>query len=110
MKNADNVRSSQDHTELKGELLGIRVNGQLASINGRAGFASEQVAPLLLDASDLVMDASGATANLGGGGDEEASTREDAPLDVGEEALTKGEQALAPGLSRMQRRGRRPQR
>ncbi len=55
------------------------------------------------------MDASGATANLGGRGDEEASTREDAPLDVEEEALTKGEQALAPGLSRNSTPGRRPQ-
>ena len=105
VKDADNIRSGQDHTELKGELLGIRVNGQFALIKRRTGFASEQVAPLLLDASDLVMDASGATANLGGRGDEEASTRKDAPLDVGEEALTKGEQALAPGLSRIQRRG-----
>ena len=64
---------------------------------------SERIAPLLLDASDLVVDVSGATANLGGRGDEEGSTREDAPLDVREEALTKGEQALrlpAPGLGR----------
>ena len=91
MKNADNVRSGQDHTQFKGELLGIGVNGQFASINGHAGFSSEQVAPLLLDVSDLVIDASGATANLGGRGDERASTREDAALDVGEEALTKGE-------------------
>ncbi len=109
MKNADNVGSGQDHTELKGELPGIRVSGQFASINRRAGFASEHVAPLLLDASDLVVDASGATANLGGGGDEEAATREDAPLDVGEVALAQGEQALAPGLSRIATPGRRPQ-
>ena len=105
MKNAHDIRPSQDHTKLKGELLGISANGQFASINSRAGFASEQVAPLLLDASDLVMDASGATSNLDGGGDEEAPTREDAPLDVGEVALTKGKQALAPRLGRLQRRG-----
>jgi hypothetical protein len=91
VKHADNVRSSQYHAELKGELLGIRANRQLALINSCAGLASEHVTPLLLDASDLVMDAPGATANLGGRGDEEASTREDAPLDVGEVALTKGE-------------------
>ena len=65
-----------------------------------ACFVPQQVAPLLLDAGDFVMDASRATTNLGGGGDEEAATGEDAPFYVGEEALTKCKQALAPGLGR----------
>ena len=77
---------------------GVGAWWQFTLLNRNGGFASEEVAPLLLDMRHFVMDTSGAPPDLGGGGDEEAATGEDAPFHVGEEAVTKGKQSFTPGL------------
>jgi hypothetical protein len=94
VQDADEVGSGQDDAHLEGDLRGVGAGRQLAAADGGAGLLGEQVTPLLLDAGDFVVHAAGLRAYFGGRGDEEAPAGEDPPLDVGEEALTQGEQAL----------------
>ena len=94
MEDADDVGSGQDDSQLERELSGVGAVGQLALAGGGAGFGYEQIAPLLLDAGYLVVNAARLGADLGGGRDEEASSGEDPPLDIGQVALAQGEQAL----------------
>jgi len=54
VEDGDDVSPGKDHSELEGELCGVVGFGQLALAGGRVGLVKKEVAPLLLNAGDLV--------------------------------------------------------
>ena len=105
VENADDVGAGEHHAELERELGCVGVAGNFAVVDCRSGLGFEEIAPLVLDASNLVVDTSGPSAQLGGGRHKEAAAREDAPFHVGEEPVAQGEQSLPPRRRRRERGG-----
>ena len=65
VEDGDDVSPGRDHPEFEGELCGLVGCGQLALVSGSAGLVKKEVAPLLLNAGDFVVDASRLCSYLG---------------------------------------------
>lgn len=105
VENADDVRPSENGAEFERNLRRIGVLGELPVVDGGTSFTLEQITPLLLDAGHLVVNPTATRADLGGRSHKKATAREDAPFDVGEEALAKRTESLASGFGRIERGG-----
>ena len=64
MENTDDVGAGEHDAELESELCRVGANGNLALLDGSSRLGFEKVTPLSLDASNLVVDSSGASAEL----------------------------------------------
>ena len=98
MEHADDVCPGKDHTKFEGDLVGFGVLGEFAAVGSGSCFSPQQVAPLLLNSGHFIVHPPRASTHFGGCRDKEAPAWEDSPLDIGEIALTKGQQTLRSRL------------
>lgn len=65
MEDGDDVCPGEDDAEFEGELCGVAIGEQLAVLRGGLSFVPKQVAPLLLHAGNLVVNASELDSDFG---------------------------------------------
>ena len=65
MEDGNDVGPGKDDSELERELCGLIDCGQLALVGGSLGLLKKEIAPLLLNAGDFVVDAPRLPSYLG---------------------------------------------